>query len=257
MSKGKYKRKRQHPQRHTQQQLAQIKPLDGKAIPAKEQEKSSATGEAEGNNKKEDSMGFRELAKRSSLTDWCLTVFTFVLATAAIYQFSIMGSQLEVMRKDQRPWIGISFDVVPLQPNAPISSTINIVNKGKTPAREIRGDMAIERVRNGEQPQLNYPLPHAALTTGSLFPGDTRSSPFSKQRSSNNSGALEPDLLTQPDFDDFNNGRLFFVIYANVSYKDFFGIQHWTRLCMVYVPSNVEGTFSGQKCTNYGDVDSN
>lgn len=44
-----------------------------------------------------------------TFTDWCVAVFTFVLAAAAIYQFTVMNGQLDTMRKDQRPWIDFTF----------------------------------------------------------------------------------------------------------------------------------------------------
>jgi len=61
--------------------------------------------EHKSNNKGNRWKRFRDWAKQnSSFTDWCIALFTLVLAVAAVYQFIIMGGQLDEMRKDQRPW---------------------------------------------------------------------------------------------------------------------------------------------------------
>ena len=173
MSKGKHKRKREQAQRKAQQKARETGLLNSENISTEEADSTNAR-ESDRDNKKEPSMRFRErlrvLLERSSLTDRIIAFFTFVLACAAIYQFVIMGNQLDTMRKDERPWLKIDFTLNTLQANQPIAGTIHVVNNGKTPARAITADMAIERVRNGELPRLTYPLPHPRFTTGLLFP---------------------------------------------------------------------------------------
>ena len=201
-------------------------------------------------------MSLRKLAERSSLTDWLLAAFTFVLAAAGIYQFFILNSQVSVMRKDQRPWLKLDFTLNNLVVGQPITATMHIVNNGKTPARAVWGDMAIERVKNGESARLNYPLPHSRFTTGSVFPNDPVDAPITMTRPSA-SGTTENELVMQSELEDFQNFRIFFLVYGTVYYKDFFNVDHWTKRCMVVAPLNVAGTFTGQNCTNYGDVDAN
>jgi hypothetical protein len=248
MSKGKHKRKKQHAQQRAKRPTASTQLLENNKMRGDEETGLSTIRENKDDNKGDISRWkrFRDWAKqKSSFTDWCIALFTLVLAVAAIYQFIIMGGQLDEMRKDARPWISISFSTNGnLQANTQISSMLSIVNKGKTPARAIRADVAIDVVKNGEEPKLDYPLPHGRFTTGLIFPGDPYSTP------------IEGNLVTQPEFNDFQNGKLFFVAYANVSYKDFFGIEHWTKYCTAIV-SKATSSFTGQKCTNYGDVDSN
>ena len=64
----------------------------------------------------------------------------------------------------------------------------------------------------------------------------------------------ENELLMQSELEDFQHFRIFFAIYGTVYYKDFFGVDHWTKRCMIAAPANVSGTFTGRNCTNYGDV---
>jgi hypothetical protein len=73
---------------------------------------------------------FEWIKENSSFTDWCIALFTDVLAGAAIYQFLNMNGQLDDMRKDRRPWITISFKAGDLQPNNPISLALTRLQQG-------------------------------------------------------------------------------------------------------------------------------
>ena len=99
MSKGKHKRKKQHPQEHIQQKLPDAPVLDGQINP-KTQTEASTERKDKANQKEQKSMGLRERIKSSSLTDWLLVGFTGVLSAAAIYQFTIMNGQLDEMQID-------------------------------------------------------------------------------------------------------------------------------------------------------------
>jgi hypothetical protein len=99
-----------------------------------------------------------------------MAAFTAVLAVAAIYQFIILNGQLSVMRKEQRPWMLISFSTKDVVVESLLSGKVHIVNKGKRRAREIVAETAVEVVENGDDPVLNYPAGHDAFTMGLLFP---------------------------------------------------------------------------------------
>jgi hypothetical protein len=118
-------------------------------------------------------------------------------------------------------------------------------------------DVGIDFVKNGDEPQLDYLDPHPVVVFGLLFPDTPNISTVSKLRFVGNGVSSGPDLLTQSEFDDFRLGKIFFVTYANISYKDFFGVKHWTRLCEFNVQGSISGSYSAQKCANYGDVDTN
>jgi|GEM_PF-5646738 len=203
---------------------------------------------------------FRNLWRECNLTERIMVVFTGVLAAASIYQFIIMGGQLDTMRKDQRPWINVSFTQNPLQVFAPIGGTIHLTNTGKTPARVIVGDFVIEKVKNREQPVMDYAGPVQRTTRGMITPNDDTPSDMLVHRiRSGVNNAVEVDPLTAPEFEDFNQLNIFFVLYGTVHYTDFFGAKHWTKFCRVIGPPNppIGSTFSGKKCTDYPDIDSN
>ena len=199
----------------------------------------------------------KEWAKRDkSFTDWCIAGFTFVLAGASIYQFIIMGRQLDTMRKDQRPWIRVSFDPAPMQVLGPIGGTVHLINNGKTPAKGVWAEMTIERIKNGEQPKLDYPKPYTRLYEGILFPNDPQTVWINRVRSVSGI-SVEPDPLTESEADDFKKVAVFFVVYGTVHYTDFFRSDHWTKFCEAILPPNTPGTATFKPCADYGDVDSN
>jgi hypothetical protein len=259
MSKGKHKRKRERARAKKEETAKEALLMENEKIADNKQEPTKKAGrEASANQQPSRWERFKQWAKKDkTFTDWCIAAFTFVLAGAAIYQFIIMGSQLDTMRKDERPWIEITFNTGAFQANAPVSGVMHVVNNGKTPARAIRADIVVERVKNGEEPRLDYPTPHTRFTTGLLFPKTPADSPYFRLRTSSNGTSVEEDPLTESEFDDLQHSRIFFVVYATVSYADFFGTKHWTRMCAFSALSNVVGTATAQKCTDSGDVDTN
>src|ERR1700690_209408 len=72
--------------------------------------------------------------------NWIMAMFTGVIAAIGIVQASIYSSQLDVMRIDQRSWLGVKF--VPMQPalNNYVSVQLLINTIGKTPIKDIRGE---------------------------------------------------------------------------------------------------------------------
>jgi hypothetical protein len=112
------------------------------------------------------------IKEKSSFTDWLHAVSTAALAVATIYTIVIIGGQLDVMRKDQRPWIKLTFDNFAVQVQSPLGGNLHTVNYGKTVAKNITGKVAIEEVRNGEQPRMDYGNAWVSFTTGALYPND-------------------------------------------------------------------------------------
>ena len=116
-------------------------------------------------------MRFSERIKSSSLTDWLLTLFTAVLAAAAIYQFIIMGGQLDTMRKDQRAWVSI-IQKGPIVLNVGVtpSEVVTISNTGKTPAKHVAAHFYVEIVPNGKAPHFEESAMHSIVLYGSIPP---------------------------------------------------------------------------------------
>ena len=224
-------------------------------LPARQADENSA------NTKSRGQPFVHWIKEKSSFTDWLLAIFTAALAGATIYTIIIIGGQLDVMRKDQRPWIKMTFDSFAVQAQSAIGGNLHQVNYGKTVAKNIAGKFAIEEVKNGEQPRMDYGNAWVSFTTGALFPNDpqVRGVPMQKVAQHLPSGdTYEAVVLSQTEYDDFMNGKIFFAAYGIISYSDFFRIEHWTKYCTFLYPANGPSrTFTAKTCTDYNDVDDN
>lgn len=266
MAKGKYSRKKRGTLQRAQEANPKVVFVEERKIA---QEETDATAKHRKQTaEKEDKMWWKTLwewiRSSSSFTDWCLTAFTLVLATASIYQFNVMGGQLDVMRKDQRPWLKLTFDNFVTQVGSPIGGNLHMVNSGKTPAKKLEGKFAIEKVKNGEQPRLDFGNTWVTFTGGALFPNDAQAQAINMQQTVYGpSGPFyEAASLSQTDWDDYVQGRIFFVAYGSISYFDFFRVQHWTKYCVfLSAPESpaivVPRQFTAHNCTDYNDVDDN
>ena len=209
-------------------------------------------------------MRFRESFKPSSFTDYCLALFTGLLVVVAILQMVITQRQLDVMRKDQRPWIKLTFDNLITTVGSPVGGNLHTVDNGKTPAKNIEGKFAIEKVKNGEQPRLDYGHAWTKFTVGSIFPNDPQAQAVNMQQIvfTPSGPSYQAVVLSQPDFDDFIQGRIFFVAYGRVSYSDFFRVQHWTTYCIFFPAPESPAVvapkqYTARDCTDYNNVDDN
>ena len=161
----------------------------------------------------------------------------------AVIQAFIYSKQLDVIRKDQRPWIRVI-----VSRGNDLSNTmrprITTTNIGKTPAKSINARFFVESVNNGDQPQFNAPQ-RGHLTTGVMFPNDTVDS----------TGVIEYPVPVD-QLEKLQSGQLFFVIYAIVDYSDVFDRPHWTKYCnFVTASTPEERTITAKKCTDYNDTD--
>jgi hypothetical protein len=116
----------------------------GKTIDTEQERHSPKNPDQEGNKKQEVTMGFRELVKRSSFTDWCIAAFTCVLAVVGFLQWSILSGQLGESQKEftssHRPWVNVSGSVQIAGPlvfentGAHVSVSYVLKNGGTAPA---------------------------------------------------------------------------------------------------------------------------
>lgn len=265
MSKHKHQKERDKAHQRILEEMARTRLLDKVPVTIENEIQSTDAAHPEGERKKEvNSMETRERLKPSSFTDYSLALFTALLVVVAVFQMVITQRQLDVMRKDQRPWIKLSFDTFVTQVGSPVGGNLHQVNNGKTPAKNIAGKFAIEKVENGRQPRLDSENAPISFTFGSFFPNDPQTQALNMQQSvtTPKGTSYQSASLSQQDYDDFVQGRIFFVAYAKVSYSDFFGVQHWTQYCSFYTAPEspaaiVPKQYTAQDCTNYNNVDDN
>lgn len=213
-------------------------------------------------------MGFSERLRKSwdacSLTDRIIAVFTGVLAAAAIYQFVIMDGQLDTMRKDQRAWVSLSPAGDPqvtqdaASGNVTISYSLVLANTGKTLARHSTVQMVVDTVRNGEAPTFAYDHGVNMQTDAVVFPNTPVPVVGKMLHKTKIKDHPEETILTRAEYQDLLDGTQYLVIYAQSSYLDIFGKEHWQHFCgfksLSPKPMIVVGA---RNCTNYNDVDDN
>jgi hypothetical protein len=68
---------------------------------------------------------------------------------------------------------------------------------------------------------------------------------------------VETAPVTQAELDDFNQVKCFVIVYGIVSYSDFFGTWHWTKICGFFPKPNAGGGVTAKPCADYADIDSN
>lgn len=182
-----------------------------------------------------------------------LVVLIFYTTFAAL-QWSAMR---QTVRVDQRPWIKITEHFDTIQAFNNVTVHLEFVNYGKTPAQHIEAKFAIEKVRNGESPQLKFPNPHLGMTGGIIYPNTPEPQTFSMLHPSSTPENLVFYSLQQQDFLDYQDQKIFFVVFAEVRYWDFFRVQHVTHFCEYLAADKLGGFVSAMPCTDYNGVDNN
>lgn len=258
MSKGKHKRKKEHAE------TAHSANLSG-SVDRETEIENGAQRKVHTGGKKDHPMRLGETIKtafnRSSLTDWLLVVFTFVLAAAAIYQFVIMNGQLDTMRKDQRAWVSLSAGDPqiardPASGNATISWSLVLTNTGKTLARHSSVEIVVDTVRNGESPTFAYDSGITWQTDAVVFPNTPVPIIGKMLHKTKIKDHPEQTILTPAEYQDLLDGTQYLVVYAKSSYLDIFRKEHWQHFCGFKSLSPRPINVTARDCTNYNDVDS-
>jgi hypothetical protein len=164
------------------------------------------------------------------------------------------------MRKDQRPWIRVDLDGSYIQPNSEMFAIVHLLNRGKTPARRVLGDLFVERVKSGEQPKLDSPNPHERISEGIQFPDIPSQSIAINRVHSLEAGQVDPAPISDAEFKEWFNGATYFVVYGTIFYSDYYNVTHWTKFCVPLVTANGDTKpkwIPFRKCTDYADVDGN
>jgi hypothetical protein len=232
---------------------------------AKVEDQHSGALDLRRNQKKQRFAFLRELARRSSLTDYTIALFTVVLAGAAIYQFVITNSQLRVMRNDERAWL--RFDLTPdkiggdeatmkLTAGQPIVYPVRVTNIGKTPARNVDMKIFVEVVAATQEPSLNrvddtsWHYPFGKMTAGIVYPNTDFKQPVIRPGSTLGSA----EVATPEEVTAVLSGKSYLAAYGIILYDDVFNVRHWTKFCTW---NGTNGAFAAQQCTQFNSVDQN
>jgi len=179
-----------------------------------------------------------------------IAAFTACLVVIGALQYCNYRSQLEVAKADERPWIKITAD--PSQPDISVNSpefkeAFQVVNTGKSPAKNIDAQFFIEKVNKSDSPQFNG-IRCWRFSTGILFPNVPAFATFS------DSATLL--TLSPAEVTEFQHGDIYFVVYTTTTYKDAFGDPHWAKFCVAAMPKAPPYyAYNAKACTDYNDAD--
>lgn len=155
---------------------------------------------------------------------------TLFVAVAAVLFAALQWYEMrQTLRTDQRAWVSV---VGP--PNFPlegafIPASIQIANTGKTPAKDIVGDVIATVLKKGEEPSFDFSKghPHNAIHTGAIFPNG----PFNVTVPVVRYGPQTSEtIVPTPELrQEITNGESFIVFFGKINYVDIFGTSHGHR----------------------------
>lgn len=162
------------------------------------------------------------------------------------------------IRYNERAWLGC---VLPA--NFPLEgltspANLQVTNFGKTPAREVKGEIIATELMKGEQPAFDFSLghPHNNFYAGAVFP----TSPLPVSINVQRYGAKTATAISSAELrQDLESQRSYIIFYGRITYTDIFGKKHWTQFCTGSGKA-MEGTVvedTVKKCVEYNDVDNN
>jgi hypothetical protein len=201
-----------------------------------------------------------------------MTRFESIMAILALLGLVIAGltgailwHQLKEMRVDQRAWMGISTGAIAFNRDQADKTTVTVpvtfTNTGKTPARHFFSNIVIEKVQNGQSPQLLYEnVPRATDSAGIMPPNAPQTmavTMFDRDPTDATGNKTITRLLIPIEYQELVDGKAYMAVYAYTTYEDIFGDRHWSKYCVfATVPPRVV-TVTAKACSDYNDVDDN
>lgn len=170
--RGKHKRKKQRQKASPRSEYS--------PIPAAAHEESPTKPESQSKRDDDKSPSMRFLKPFVVAGRWLKSNYKVTLESIAVVGgLSVLGVyilQWRVMerslRVDQRPWIRITADIEPLHVGAPVIAHVHLTNVGKSPASLVAAQAALEMVKNGKEPEIDYSVRHDISTVGALWMND-------------------------------------------------------------------------------------
>jgi len=133
--------------------------------------------------------------------------------------------------------------------NKELRIPIKLSNIGKTAATKIHIKSVVSILFVGEEPDFSYPSERTVHTiTGNLYPGE----PPYLLPIVMLEGKNKPHMVTQSEYESFIHGVKYEVTYGQVTYRDIFGVNHWSKFCG-YGPGSFASLHG--KCAEYNNTD--
>ncbi len=194
----------------------------------------------------------KEIVTKPKCLEFAAIAVALAVLIVYICQLRVMQQQVKLA---ERAWIGYVLPAsFPLEgPATP--ATLQVTNFGKTPARQVEGDIIATALMKGEEPTFDFTVghPHNRFYAGAVFPN----SPFPVTISVVRYGADKPAVISPEDLrKGLESGQYFIIFYGRITYTDIFGIKRWTNFCTGSGTAMQGEPDTLKKCIRYNDVDS-
>lgn len=184
-------------------------------------------------------------------------IFLIAYTTVAAFQWYEMKKSTEAanrnFRRDERSWMAFKFmeGNITFTMNKSFLVPTEIMNTGKTPAKNVRGNIVIGVFKKGERLDFTYTPGHAnyAITAGTIFPTGKIVESFEAIK--HGQERAEAIIFTGLLKDELVSGQSLLVVHGRIVYNDIFGTEHWTTYCR-YV---LHPELISEECTRYNDTD--
>jgi hypothetical protein len=161
------------------------------------------------------------------------------------------------MHMDQRAWIHVGAIDNQFILGRQIEVPLKIGNTGKTPAKKVTGDLAIQLLKATDDPDFVYTKghPHFHLPQILVVPNTDINMTMHVSRYIKGIDHPIPVIYDQRLKDGIESGNLVVVVHGSFTYDDVFGVSHWFKFCTFGSPNLSKP--GPAKCDEYNDTDNN
>ena len=196
----------------------------------------------------------RQYAIQNSIrkATWLAVIAAAIYAGITFLQWRDANSNF---KQDERAWMAFKFVEGSLTLTIGQSFLVptELVNTGKTPAKNVHGNIVVGVFRKGEPLDFSYSPGHAnyEVRAGTLFPSGKIVETFEAIK--HGQEHAESIVFTAPLKDEIFNAQSLIVVHGRIIYNDIFGTEHWTTYCR-YV---LHPELISEECTRHNDTDDN
>jgi len=156
-------------------------------------------------------------------------------------------------RRDERAWVSFSFGPgsVTFTIGKPFLVPTLLINTGKTPAKNVEGNIVVGVFERGKPLDFSYAAGHAnyRVAAGTIFPNGSITESFEGiEHGTDHANAI---IITKSLAEEILTNRSLVIVHGRITYYDIFGDQHRTTYCRVVSnPSLIP-----EDCTHYNNTD--
>jgi len=134
---------------------------------------------------------------------------------------------------DERAWMAFKFveGNITFTFDKSFLVPTELINVGKTPAKNVHGNIVVGVFKKGEDLDFSYTSGHASyrVMAGTIFPNGQIVESFEAIK--HGQEHAESIIFTTQLKDELFSGQSFLIVHGKIVYNDVFGTEHWTTYC--------------------------